>query len=374
MHVVPLEHPQDSKVSFGAVVEDVDLKNLSDEQFAVLEDALYRHKVLVLKDQQECTPEIQFALTNRFDPQSRSYGHGSTMRRDDSILKKDGVTIPSCPQVQVLGSGPLSQFPQSTLPHYAGIRDAVLHHPTHQSFHRDQLSAEQLTRGDTRFYRWHIDAALYDIPPPVVTTLLGIHTPSGPTQTIRYDDGTGDTLPAAPGATAFVSGSSSLAALPPPLRALALHSRVAYAPRPYTFIGAARAHATGLTLHAEGRERTLGDYEWAEDGCKVYPMCWTNPRTGEKSLQIHGACVWKLYLRDGPDAEERVVEDLAEVRRIVYELMRPGIAPERVYAHEWSDGDLCIFYNRGVWHSVTGQDFGPRLMHQCNLAGSHDPE
>ena len=71
----------------------------------------------------------------------------------------------------------------------------------------------------------HIDAALYDIHPPLVsqfrsgeeargtdrcgtnqvTTLLGIKNPKGPNQTILYDDGTGEELEATPGATACMS-------------------------------------------------------------------------------------------------------------------------------------------------------------------------
>ena len=61
--------------------------------------------------------------------------------------------------------------------------------------------------------------------------------------------------------------------------------------------------------------------------------------------------------------------------------MRPCISPSRVLAHSWSQGDLVIFYNRGVWHSVTGELKGVnngkderRLMHQCNIASGLDPK
>ncbi|KAJ4496919.1 hypothetical protein C8R41DRAFT_236503 [Lentinula lateritia] len=50
------------------------------------------------------------------------------------------------------------------------------------------------SRGITRFYRWHIDAALYDLSPPRVTTLYAVRVPEGPNQICRYDDGTGDGL------------------------------------------------------------------------------------------------------------------------------------------------------------------------------------
>lgn len=38
--------------------------------------------------------------------------------------------------------------------------------------------------------------------PPKVTTLFALSVPEGPTQTVRYDDGTGDELPVPIGTTA----------------------------------------------------------------------------------------------------------------------------------------------------------------------------
>ena len=55
--------------------------------------------------------------------------------------------------------------------------------------------------------------------------------------------------------------------------------------------------------------------------------------------------------------------------------MRPAIAPDRIYAHPWRDGDLVIFHNRAVWHSVVGalRPTDLRIYHQCNLAASEPP-
>ena len=257
---------------------------------------------------------------------------------------------------------------------------------------RSQRQRQALEAGKTRFYRWHIDAQLFNgANPPLVTTLLGIKNPKGDNQTIVYDDNTGDEISAPPGSTActsgytirqskgtkkltlsartVVSGSAALAALPEELRQLALHSSVTYAPHPYVYIAGAKCHSTGLVCHSDGLEKPLDQLpEWREDQLFTVPLVWTHPVTGEKSLQIHGACVWKLHLRSSPDEASRTVEDLEEVRNLVYKLMRPGIDPKRVYCHAWQDGDLAIFDNRAVWHSVLGQNFGSRLMHQCNLA------
>ena len=84
-------------------------------------------------------------------------------------------------------------------------------------------------------------------------------------------------------------------------------------------------------------------------------------------MQIHGQAAWKLYLKDAPDAEERVVEDLAEVRAFMDMLMRPVIRPENVYAHNHRPGDVALWYNRALWHSVVSSlviyvlYFKPRL-------------
>ena len=53
-------------------------------------------------------------------------------------------------------------------------------------------------------------------------------------------------------------------------------------------------------------------------------------------------------------------------------LLNLAIAPSRIYAHAWRDGDLVIFHNRAVWHSVVGsmRPDDLRIYHQCNLAAS----
>lgn len=75
-------------------------------------------------------------------------------------------------------------------------------------------------------------------------------------------------------------------------------------------------------------------------------------------------------------ADGTVIEDLEKVRGIVHDLQRPGIQPRYVYAHDWEEGDVVLFNNHGVLHSVVG-GFGEeevRLFRQCNLAGSAPPK
>jgi alpha-ketoglutarate-dependent taurine dioxygenase len=317
---------------------------------------------VVIRGQAGLTPQQQYELTRRFDPTVDTYGHGHDKELlKKSVLVQDLISIPEVPQVQLIGNGHVE--------HHEGIVEATLKHPSHQTFHQQPLTEAQERENFTRFYRWHIDAALYKLQPPKVTTLLALQVPPSRRQTVLYDDGSGDTLSVPLAATAFVSGSRAFRDLTPKLQDFALRTQARYAPHPYVWIKHARANPTGLGLVSEGKELAFAELPpYREDEVVTLPLVWVNPLTGERALQIHACCVEQL-LTDGV-----ALTDLAECRRIIYELMRPGIAPSKVYAHPWLPGDLVIFNNRGVWHSVVGalRPSDRRVYHQCNLA-SNDP-
>jgi alpha-ketoglutarate-dependent taurine dioxygenase len=358
----PLPSPS-RDVDFGVDAGALDLPNLSDEAFAELERAVLTHQVVVVRDQARLAPRDQFELTRRFDPSVTSYGHGHRLDiMKQSVLMQDLVSIPACPQVKLLGNGKVTD--------HEGIPEVTLLHPSHRSFHLTPLSAAQLAQGLTRFYRWHIDAALYDLHPPRVTTLLALETPAAREETVVYDDGSGDTLPVTLGTTAFVSGYAAFERLSAAEKEFALQTSVRYAPHPYVWMRNARARSNGLGLVSEGRELTreeLPPYE--ESKVTTLPLVWQNPLTGRLALELHAYCVEDLIVDGKP------VGDLAECRRLVYELMRPAIAPSRVYAHAWRPGDLVIFHNRSLWHTVVGslRPTDKRVYHQCNLASSEPP-
>lgn len=54
--------------SFGAVASGVDANEMSEGEFKELEEAVYRHRVVVLKGQKGLLPKSQQALAIRFDP------------------------------------------------------------------------------------------------------------------------------------------------------------------------------------------------------------------------------------------------------------------------------------------------------------------
>ena len=60
---------------FGAVVSGFDPANATLEEYNEIEELLYKHSILVFKGL-EMTPETQLKLTNYFDKNATSYGHG----------------------------------------------------------------------------------------------------------------------------------------------------------------------------------------------------------------------------------------------------------------------------------------------------------
>jgi len=205
IELTPLTLPASADPSkfadFGREVKGVDPGTLSSEQFQEIHEALYKYDALLFRDV-VLSPAQQYALTKAFDPQCESYGHGNNKidSTKKSILHPYLKTIPSVPQVQLIGNG--------TVYNHEGLAEAKLKHPSHTTFHKTRVSPEDEAKGVTRFYRWHIDAALYDLNPPKVTTLYGITVPQGNKQLCRYDDGTGDELEVPLGTTAFISGKT----------------------------------------------------------------------------------------------------------------------------------------------------------------------
>lgn len=103
--------------------------------------------------------------------------------------------------------------------------------------------------------------------------------------------------------------------------------------------------------------------------------------TGALHLQIHPSAVESLLIAPLPAASRTPTSlypdgahltSLPDVRQLVYSLQRPAVSPPFVYPHDWEAGDMVLFHNSGVLHSVVGA-FTPdqvRVFRQCNLAGS----
>ncbi|GAA5861378.1 hypothetical protein JCM8547_006111 [Rhodosporidiobolus lusitaniae] len=369
------------EAQFGVVVKSGihDINNLTDAEFQVIQDLLYKHGVVVFENV-DVTPAGQFRLTNAFDPDAEEYGHGAVGRPDNkSILHPDLRNIPSQPAVQLIGNGLVKDD------HILqGLHNPCkLKHPSHQTFHKTVLSDEESRAGVTRFYRWHIDSALYQRDTPKVTTLYGLQMPTAKKNIVRYDDGTGDELEVPLGGTAFVSGKVMFDILPAEYKSLAVRTKVRYLPHPFITIGTAKSRSTGLGMETEGKEVPLEDLPpWEEEKIKTLPVTWKNPVTGELHFQVAPSAVHELIIDPLPPSASRTenslypdgahIKDLQTVRDLIYTMQRPGIAPELVYTVEWKPKTLALFHNRGVLHSITGAfaEEEVRAFWQCNVAAS----
>jgi len=334
LEVRPLKAPSStSAVDFGVEIDNVDLENLSDADFEIIRNALYHSHVVVLKNQAGLSPKAQYELTKRFDPASDNYGHGKTLDAKRSVLHPD----------------------------------ITLLHPHHKKFHKEAIP-EKDDLDATRFFRWHIDAALYALNPPKVTSLMAVKVPAGRRQTLRYDDGTGEEMDVPLGTTAFVSGQKMYDLLSEEDKEFVRAAKVEYAPHPYVWMSPAKSRSDGLGMVSEGVELPLSELPPVnEKDIKILPMCWKNPVTGKLALQIHPSAIKAVHKPDGD-----VITDLKEARELVHRLQRPAISPQYVYPHDWEEGDCVLFNNQGVLHSVVGA-FSPeekRLFRQCNMASS----
>jgi alpha-ketoglutarate-dependent taurine dioxygenase len=100
-------------------------------------------------------------------------------------------------------------------------------------------------------------------------------------------------------------------------------------------------------------------------------MVWENYGNGKPHLQILGCCVYSLTTTDPKTGEKTLIDDVEEVRRICHKFQSKVYAPENIFAHRWEQGDLVLFHNRGVMHSISGQLSTyqeRRLLWQCNMA------
>jgi alpha-ketoglutarate-dependent taurine dioxygenase len=96
---------------------------------------------------------------------------------------------------------------------------------------------------------------------------------------------------------------------------------------------------------------------WRKRPAKEHPLVWTH-RSGRKSLVL------------GATTDHVVGMDADEGRALLDDLLARATTPERVYRHEWQQGDVVIWDNRGVLHRALPYDAAsPRDMHRTTFSG-----
>lgn len=98
LKVSPLPAPPSFAASevpdFGALVSGFDPATASAEEYAQVEDLLYKHSILVFRGL-EVTPETQYRLTKHFDPSAETYGHGNNKTGSEKKSILVGITVNS---------------------------------------------------------------------------------------------------------------------------------------------------------------------------------------------------------------------------------------------------------------------------------------
>ncbi|KAI1472012.1 uncharacterized protein F4812DRAFT_202266 [Daldinia caldariorum] len=221
-----------------------------------------------------------------------------------------------------------------------------------------------------------MDVPLYGSDPAFFTTLRCIRRPTEPQVNIRWDDGSGLSMKADPGLTAFISNVQMYEMMTEDEKKMPDHSWVEYAPHPYVWIGDCKGNSNGLGLVSQGKEKKLEDVsDFDPKGVKTYPMVWVNTVTGEKAFQVHGICARKLFIRSSPTEEPRVIEDLVEIRNLLKTIQERVLKPEYVLIPSLEEGDIAMWANYQMFHTAIDYPdwIGSRTMHQANIASSTGP-
>ncbi|KAI1851583.1 hypothetical protein JX265_012335 [Neoarthrinium moseri] len=374
LEITTLPKESGKKANFGAVIDGIDLNNISNDEVQALKDAIWVNKVVVVRGQKDLLPAKQWELVTRFDPEApQVHSHGSvqSFNKFGGLLSKsrDVIGIPGAENVRLIGKG------YQGSDHY-GIKNKTVNKPLSHDWHATELPQEDFECGHTRFQRWHIDAPLYERDPAWFTTLRCIKRPTYPKVTVHWDDGSGQTMEVEPGLTAFFSNVQTYELMTTDERNVVDHSWVEYAPHPYQWMGSCRGNSNGLGVVSEGREKALEDLgEWDPTKVKRYPMVWVNPVTGEKSFMVHGICARRLFLRASEKDEPKIVDDVAEIRRWLKPLQERILKPEYIILPSLEEGDIVMWANWQCFHTAIDypDSYGPRTMHQANIGASSAP-
>jgi alpha-ketoglutarate-dependent taurine dioxygenase len=90
---------------------------------------------------------------------------------------------------------------------------------------------------------------------------------------------------------------------------------------------------------------------------KVHPLVWTH-ESGRRSLVI------------GTHADQVEGMPAEESRALLEDLLARATTPDRVYRHEWHEGDTVLWDNRGLLHHVVQYDrTQPREMWRTTVLG-----
>ena len=119
----------------------------------------------------------------------------------------------------------------------------------------------------------------------------------------------------------------------------------------YRWISGCKQDSLGMTIpQGQGREipwDKMPPYE--ESKVKEYPMVWHNEVTGKPAFMVHAIIAQKLLLKNSPDAEVQVIDNVDQVRAWLYRISRRMIEPENILIAPYEEGDIAVWNNRVIF-------------------------
>lgn len=299
---VALRHLPSGPSHFGREVIDVDLAAPTLPAKALV-SALYEHGVLLFRNQDHLTPSDEMRFARLFTHQSDDIDGGQSYTGGAGTQHR----LPEFPSIALVGSYRVQDFYGLTAESKGVYND----------WHPEQRA-------------WHCDGLADTDPPPDLTTMRCLKTPSQG------------------GETLFASGVKAAELLPttldPPPEDVQIN---------YRLFGEYEIAREGTHLMCASGSKGDTSAGWdvnLSDGTTV-PLVVRELVSGKRSMvgTYHVASLGLI----GDAAGTPPQLGFEGANRYVAEAWKPGLSEELIYKHKWCVGDLVAWSNRLVIHTAT---------------------
>ena len=339
----------------GAIIEGVQVKSLSREEFREVKKTIEERKVVVFRDQ-VLTPDEEFQFATRF-PHSKTCDFmkfcGPLAKEGFDALEWQKFKLKDRPEIQLRGF--------MTLNDYYGVTGQLDTGKRALEFHSDSLHEYET--------------------PPIFTSLYCRKTPGGD-ETLFIDTQLAYELLNEQEKIKVESLFVQYRREPQPLDASGLCADFSQDP---SILGKLYGDAC-KHHHAQASQEDVKVSE-------VHPLVWTHPTTGKKAIISASMWMYRIveenYGSDAYDQNDEVSEEgqkgltncrywtPSDSHAYLKKLLEPVTQKGLQYDHVWRANDLVYFDNRSLMHSasITRPDANnDRLLHQIILCGNEIPK